>query len=415
MKKQIILFSLLLLGILGCQKNFLTGDIEALEKDLNRESKIYNAISTEEARSEYEKVLSSIPHPESEDVNPNDLLPLWDAARNYNFADTTDSYLSVTAGVFVGGGYKKLLFMRQNGQLTYFIVYIRGTVEYIHRKNGVAEMSDFCGHVFFKKSQGGYFVGFTLRDGQITEILTPSNDPRPENQEEDDAKILDTFTVTATRPSSSQPTFFYYNGLYSQGSSYINTLLNSTGSSGGGGGSTSNSFNGMIAPVIDSTLRVCPDSFEPRVVSMLRPDGTRLVTNSTLLTAGLRDFAISLTYVDIIGTQRTQTLTIGYLFISMPNNCYDTFGNLASQAISNAITTTQSSLSGQRLKGTDEQAGIFETKLFDALSALDQANCAGHNSPSRSSVMLLSSGAVSAIGDININYNTSFTSYTACR
>jgi hypothetical protein len=116
MKKQIIIITALLLSILGCQKTFFTGNVETFTKDLAIEdNKIFNPISVSDARSAYEQMLSEMPIPESDSINPNDLLPQWNAAGNYNFVDTTNSYLSVPSGKFVGGGYKKLLFMRQNG------------------------------------------------------------------------------------------------------------------------------------------------------------------------------------------------------------------------------------------------------------------------------------------------------------
>lgn len=416
MKKQIIILATLVLSIMGCQKSFFTGDINTLDKGLIEKEVIKNPISVAAARKMYETMLSEIPIPESDSINPHDLLPNWNEAGDFNFIDTSDSYLSVPTGKFVGGGYKKLLFMRQNGQLTYFVAYIRADVDYISRKNGICDMNDFCGYVFYKNKEGAYFLGFKLKEGQIVEVLTPNNAPRPENQDENDVDggILNTFTVTATAPSSYSPIFsnftfgFGTNNL--AGGININSLLGGNSSTSGGG---NGSLNGGAGPVLDSTTKVCPLSFDPRVVSRLSPDGSRTITDVARLTAGLKDVPIRFTYEDRAGRILTSQIIIPYLFITMPNNCGESFGKMASEAIKTAVSTTQTALSGGRAVGTTSTSGTFLEELHKALNKQDENNCAGFASPTRSSAELLSS--ITAIEDYFNNYNTTFTDFTTCK
>jgi hypothetical protein len=270
-------------------------------------------------------------------------------------------------------------------------------------------MTDFCGYIFYKNRQGAFFIGYKLKDGQIIEILTPNNDPRPESLDEDN--ILDTFTVTATRPANSGPIFsnLNFNSNNSSGIN-INSFLNS--SSVVSGGSSNSSLDGQTNPVLDSTRRICPRSFEPHVVSMQNGGGGRTITDNTLLTAGLRDLTIDFGYNDRVGRTLTSRITIEYLFISMPNNCgLQDFGTLASQAISTAVKATQASLSGKSAVGSTVTNSTFQIQLSRALTALDSRYCAGHNSPTRSSVVFLNYAA--ALRD-NINKDTSFTEYYTC-
>jgi hypothetical protein len=417
MKKQIIFVALLIAGILGCQKNFFSGNLDTLDKGFMEAEKIYSPISVSEARALYEKKLSEIPVPESEEGNPYDLLPQWNSAGNFNFVDTTSSYLSVSAGKFVGGGYKKLLFMRKNGQLTYFVVYLRGDVDYIHRKQGVCEMTDFCGYVFYKNNVvGDYSLGFRLKDGKIIEVLTPKTTPRPELLDDDiDGGVLGTFTVTATRPSSSS--FLYSNGMFGTGTSYtgvdMSSIFNSTNMTSGGGSSANgnSSFYGTSGPIIDSTLNVCPFSFQPRIVSMLNADGTRTITDNARSTAGLKDLTVQISYTDWQGTIQTLNVTNEYLFISMPNNCGRNFGAMVSEAISMAITASQTALEGRRPVSATTAKAAFASQLNFAVQRLDRQYCAGHNSPATAYTL---SASYDSMLRYMMNQNTLFTDYLSC-
>jgi hypothetical protein len=420
MKKQIIIVSALVLCILGCQKTFFSVNDSVLKEPALEAQKIANPIAILDARSVYEQVLSEIPTPESDSINPFDLLPQWGAAGNFNFVDTTDSYLSVPTSKFVGGGYSRLIFMRQNGKLTYFVAYFRGDAEYIHRKNGICEMSDFCGYIYYKNKQGAFFVGFKLQNGQIVEVLTPNPNPapRPENEQDPvawDNGLMGEVVVTATAPSNNGPIFsnFLFGSDWGTNGFNLGNLMNAGGSStSGGSSSSSTSMNGTANPVINSDIPVCPLSFQDRPVSMERPNGTRTLTDTTLLTAGLKDLTIQFTYTDMQGLEKTVDATISYLYISMPNNCSESFGVMASSAIRNAITTTQNAISGGRTVGSTAAKIKFHEKLNNALWAQDLNNCTPYAGATRSGAHFYN--YAQAFEEI-VNKNTAFTNYTTCR
>ena len=403
---KLLLFSTFAVIILfiSCQKE-LTIDGSDLAKNGINDTR--NKVSLEEAQAAYKEVLATKSFSSSE-PNPNDLMPQWNEAGSYNFADTAGNYLSVPSAVFTGGGYKKLIFFRNNGQVTFVLATILAEAEYINRKNGVCTMEDFDGIIYYKNTQGVATGGFVLHNGNIVKLLIPNNRPRPEF---DADNIFDAVVITASRSGGGGPfrlilpTYNIYSMFTSNG--FTGSANNG---SDGSGGSSNDSYNASAGPVVTGNSRICPNSFNFKSDSTAGPNGTRLPGNSTINTCGLRNVAIDVTFTNYKGEVVTMRSTMAYLHVQMPSQCGLALGELASAAMQNAINDVQNELQGRPnppLSRIDERLFL---RFNDNLRLQDEANCAAANSPTNSNAIKTSSGSLLDYSLRGLQFND----YTIC-
>ena len=246
----------------GCQKDFSTGTPTQLSKSNANDTR--NKVSLEEAKSTYQRVRTEASAVGGTSV-PSDFLPQWNEVGSYEFADTVGNFLSVPSARFVGGGYKKLLFFQNNGQITFLVATILADAAYIRRKNGVCTMEDFDGKIYYQNTQGIATGGFVLKNGDIVQLLVPNNRPRPE-LEGDEPEMLNTFTVTAARlPGNGGLSFslfvasMYGNYPTFTGGGFTGSGFGTGGS--GGGGSGGGGYNSNAGPVLSATEPICSTSF----------------------------------------------------------------------------------------------------------------------------------------------------------
>ena len=219
-----------------------------------------NAISLQEAQASF---LKAVREPQSSVTNSTplnlaDFDPQWNEANPVNYVDTSGNMITVPTTVFLPRGYKKLVFLRYNGQTTFLVATVIGTSEYLVRKNGICTMNDFCGYIIYTTPNGVSTGGYALDNGVTTGSLIPRTTPRPEWTFLD--QLLDEFTVTVTSSGgSSGPSFGGFNAMMY--GNYANFMDNTFGffSGNGGGGGDNSSMDGSTPPPVNANL--CPTTF----------------------------------------------------------------------------------------------------------------------------------------------------------
>jgi hypothetical protein len=384
-----------------------------------------NSISLDEAKATYLKaakearssVVGGTP------LNLADFDPQWSQVDGSNFVDTSGNALTVPTTAFEPGGYKKLVFFRNNGQTTFLVATMLGTPEYLTRKNGICTMNDFCGFIIYTNLDGISTGGYKLDNGVTVGNLIPKTTPRPEWTFLD--QLLDEFTVRSG-PSggggrgSSAASFGLFNAMMFSNLTTFNNNTFGFGSDNSGSGSPDNSsMNGNAPPTVDKDNPLCPESFlfEPQKIPHSNPDNTIYYTidNSTY-TCGFKNLAFSVTYTkQTTGDVRTKIGNLANLFITMPAGGQGGAGGggglstYASIAFATALSQTSAALSANNAGNIND---IFSSFFRIELIKQDILHLAAHNSPSKSDSALLSFGTAE---DKKRNFGTKFNeNYTTC-
>ena len=353
-------------------------------------------------------------------LNIADFDPQWQDVISANFTDTTGNLLAVPMTIFQAGGYKKLFFMRHNGQVSFLVLTVKGTAEYLIRTNGHCTMNDFSGDIYFTNANGVHTGGYKLNNGQVVAWLVPSTRPRPEFEDVDkDGGIFDEVVITASPLPSNSGTPYYGNVDFGNNLSYSSLMNNDFRAGGGGGsnsGSTSPPANGMAEPIIDSTYRLCPSSFvfTPKKTLRANTDGTTYtVVDNTIYTCGFKNLAVDISYTRTsTGLTVPRLMTLSNLFIVMPGVGGNAvaLGVYSSKAFEIAREQTIAAMSANNSSNPNL---IFATKFFEELRKQEALYLTGHQSPNISNSILCNTASAA---DQIINYGTTFTvNYTTCR
>jgi hypothetical protein len=234
-----------------------------------------NSVSLAEAKATFMKaekeVVSSLTG--NTPLNLADFDPQWSQADGINYVDTSGNAVTVPTTVYQTGGYKKLSFFRINGQINFLVTTVVGTQEYLIRKNGVCTMDDFCGYVYYTKSDGTPAGGYKLDNGVVVSFLIPRTTPRPEWTFLD--QLLGDYTVTATSTGGGGIIPIYINtGSFSNYKNLLNNFSIDLYISGGGG-SDNSSLDGSAPPPIDAAHQLCKTSFIATEVVNNTANGTK--------------------------------------------------------------------------------------------------------------------------------------------
>jgi hypothetical protein len=322
-----------------------------------------NSISLDEAKATYLKaakearssVVGGTP------LNLADFDPQWSQVDGSNFVDTSGNALTVPTTAFEPGGYKKLVFFRNNGQTTFLVATMLGTPEYLTRKNGICTMNDFCGFIIYTNLDGISTGGYKLDNGVTVGNLIPKTTPRPEWTFLD--QLLDEFTVRSGpsggggRGGSSAASFGIFNAMMF---SNLTTFNNNTfGFGSGNSGSPDNSsMNGNAPPPVNANL--CPTTF---VVTDNVPNGTKDM--------GVRGLDLVMTLPGI-GSQTVGFSGLNVLIprVNLQTNQVVTDAD-AAQIAATAINSAQNQLQNKLDAGTVSPTQAAMKREFQRLASIN--------------------------------------------